>query len=162
MAKLRRYCLFTMLTVAYIFMLNLKWIVALFTLVPLSFLLLTDTETKRSTNLRRKQQRGKQNEEKSSRIQKITLFLVFWNIKRKTQTTTRLYNRADLYSSRKMGHFTRHSCLLALILCLVFNTQVSHPIRWGGRKCWRIFEQVSCAVEMQMMSDSQSIWYQFN
>jgi len=42
---------------------NLKCIVALFTLVPLSFLLLTDRETKRSTNLRRK--RGKRREENS-------------------------------------------------------------------------------------------------
>lgn len=27
-----------------------------------------------------------------------------------------------------MGHYTRHSCLLALVLCLVFNTQVSPPL----------------------------------
>lgn len=43
-------------------------------------------------------------------------------------TDTRLYNRTDLYSSSKMGHYTRHSCLLALVLCLVFNTQVSPPL----------------------------------
>jgi len=123
---------------AYIFMQNLKCISCIVYPCSPFFLLLTDRETKRSTNLRRK--RGKRREENSRKPKTISNY--FWcfgiskTTKRLTHRKTRLYNRADLYSSCKMGHFTRHSCLLALILCLVFNTQVSqqHQILGGVGK----------------------------
>lgn len=55
-----------------------------------------------------------------------------------------------------MGHYTRHSCLLALVLCLAFNTEVSATqlsVREESVKRW-ILQTTSWEKKNRSLSDS--------